>query len=306
MYSLSTCWNSGRHTDGRAMLREIRDLGFEYAELSHGIRISLLPGILDAVQAGEIKISTLHNFCPLPMGVHYPAPNLFKFSSEDRRERESAWKHSLKTIETAARVGAKLVVLHSGQVDIKDYNDKLEEMVARGERETPRYRKLVEEMDSKRERRKERALELSLDMIRNLADAAAGEGLLLGIENREAVEEIPFDHDLPIFLAQLPPNVRYWHDCGHAQIKENLGLIQHALHLEGMAERLGGLHVHDVIADEEGQHDHCPPGFGMIDYAALRPWVRPEHIKVLELSPGTESEHVRRGFEHIKSVWGGE
>jgi sugar phosphate isomerase/epimerase len=291
MYSLSTCWNSGRHTDGRAMLREIRDLGFEYAELSHGIRISLLPGILDAVQAGEIKISTLHNFCPLPMGVHYPAPNLFKFSSEDRRERESAWKHSLKTIETAARVGAKLVVLHSGQVDIKDYNDKLEEMVARGERETPRYRKLVEEMDSKRERRKERALELSLDMIRNLADAAAGEGLLLGIENREAVEEIPFDHDLPIFLAQ---------------IKENLGLIQHALHLEGMAERLGGLHVHDVIADEEGQHDHCPPGFGMIDYAALRPWVRPEHIKVLELSPGTESEHVRRGFQHIKSVWGEE
>jgi len=258
------------------------------------------------VQAGEIKISTLHNFCPLPMGVHYPAPNLFKFSSEDRRERESAWKHSLKTIETAARVGAKLVVLHSGQVDIKDYNDKLEEMVARGERETPRYRKLVEEMDSKRERRKERALELSLDMIRNLADAAAGEGLLLGIENREAVEEIPFDHDLPIFLAQLPPNVRYWHDCGHAQIKDNLGLIQHALHLEGMAERLGGLHVHDVIADEEGQHDHCPPGFGMIDYAALRPWVRPEHIKVLELSPGTESEHVRRGFEHIKSVWGEE
>lgn len=288
------------------MLREIGELGFEYAELSHGIRISLLPGIIDAVQAGEIKISTLHNFCPLPMGVHWPAPNLFKFSADDRRERESAWKHSLKTIETAARVGAKLVVLHSGQVDIKDYNEKLEEMVARGEREMPRYRKLVEEMDSKRERRKERPLELALDMIRNLADAAAAEGLLLGIENREAVEEIPFDHDLPIFLAQLPPNVRYWHDCGHAQIKENLGLIQHALHLEGMAERLGGLHVHDVIADEEGQHDHCPPGSGMIDYGALRPFVRPEHIKVLELSPGTETEHVRRGFAHIKSVWGEE
>ena len=32
MYSFSTCWNSHRHTDGRAMLEEIRDLGFEYAE----------------------------------------------------------------------------------------------------------------------------------------------------------------------------------------------------------------------------------------------------------------------------------
>src|SRR6185436_11973724 len=66
MYSLSSCWNSNRHSDGRAMLREIRDLGFQYAELSHGIRISLLPGVLEAVDANEIKISTLHNFCPLP------------------------------------------------------------------------------------------------------------------------------------------------------------------------------------------------------------------------------------------------
>jgi hypothetical protein len=58
------------------MLREIRDLGFEYAELSHGIRVSLVPGIIDAVEAGVIKISTLHNFCPLPMGVSHAAPNL--------------------------------------------------------------------------------------------------------------------------------------------------------------------------------------------------------------------------------------
>src|SRR3954467_1517100 len=116
MYSFSTCWNSHRHTDGRAMLREIRALGFEFAELSHGIRISLLPGILEAVDAGEIQISTLHNFCPLPIGVDHPAPNLFKFSSPDRRERESAWRHSVRTIETAARLKAKVVVLHLGSI----------------------------------------------------------------------------------------------------------------------------------------------------------------------------------------------
>ena len=50
------------------MLREIRELGFEYVELSHGISISLMPDILEAVDAGEVKISSLHNFCPLPMG----------------------------------------------------------------------------------------------------------------------------------------------------------------------------------------------------------------------------------------------
>ena len=60
------------------MLREIRGLGFDCAELSHGTRISLLPGILDAVDAGEIRISSLHNFCPLPMGINHAAPNLYE------------------------------------------------------------------------------------------------------------------------------------------------------------------------------------------------------------------------------------
>src|SRR3984957_14835033 len=112
MYSFSTCWNSHRHSDGLAMLREIRDLGFEYAELSNGIRISLVPGILEAVEAGEIKISSLHNFCPLPMGVEKASPNLYEFSDERPREHELALKHTLKTLDFAARVKARVVVLH--------------------------------------------------------------------------------------------------------------------------------------------------------------------------------------------------
>ncbi len=298
------------------MLREIRSLGFEYAELSHGIRISLLPGILEAVDAGEIKISTLHNFCPLPMGINWPAPNLFKFSAEDRRERDSALKHSLKTIETAHRVGAKLIVLHSGSADLKsnslfsrnvDYQDKLEELALAGKKDSDKYRKLMEELEDRREKRKGEPMQRSADMIRQLAEAAGEKGLLLGIENREGVEEIPFDHDLPEFLAGLPGNVCYWHDCGHAQIKENLGFIlNHAMHLENLSPRLAGLHVHDVLQNEEGMHDHCPPGVGMIDYAALKPMVTPSHIKVLEMSPGLPSEEVARGFAHIQSVWGPE
>ena len=106
MYSLSTCWNSHRHSDGQAMLREVRELGFEYAELSHGTRISLLPGILDAVDAGEIKISSVHNFCPLPMGVNFAAPNLYQFSADREREREMALRYTHKTIEFAARAKA--------------------------------------------------------------------------------------------------------------------------------------------------------------------------------------------------------
>src|SRR5512138_388472 len=118
MYSLSTCWNSHRHSDGRAMLREIRDLGFEYAELSHGTRISLLPGIIEAVEAGEIKISSLHNFCPLPLGVTHASPNLYQFSAESERERELALRYTLKTLDFAVRVQAPMVVTHLGSIDM--------------------------------------------------------------------------------------------------------------------------------------------------------------------------------------------
>src|SRR5881394_2772326 len=195
MYSLSTCWNSHRHTDGRAMLREIRDQGFEYAELSHGIRISLLPGIFEAVEAGEIKISSLHNFCPLPMGVERAAPNVYKFSSDDRRERDSAFKHSLKTLETAVRVGAKLVVLHTGSVDMKDYTDKLLDMAGEGKLGTPKFAKLCEEVIALREKRKQRFMDNAYEMIGRIVDEAKPRGIKLGIENREALEEIPFESD---------------------------------------------------------------------------------------------------------------
>lgn len=304
MYSFSTCWNSNRHTDGRAMLREIRELGFEYAELSHGIRISLLPGILEAVDAGEIKISSLHNFCPLPIGVNHAAPNIFKFSAEDRRERENAYKHTLKTLETAARVKAPLVVLHMGAIEMKDYMDKLEDMVKDGKKDTPKYQKIFDEVVAKREERKDRYMNAAYEMLGKLIPEAESRGIKLGIENREAVEELPLDSDYPMFFKEFTsPCVVYWHDTGHAQIKENLGFLDHLFHLHGLADRLYGFHVHDV---QFPGRDHCAPGSGMIDFKALRPVVKPEHWKIFEFSPGLTVDQVRQGIAHIKALWGSE
>ena len=302
MYSLSTCWNSTRHIDGRAMLREIRELGFEYAELSHGIRISLLPGVIEAVDEGEIKISTLHNFCPLPIGVNHAAPNLFKFTSTDARERENAYRHSLKTIETAARLKASLVVLHMGCIDMKDYTEKLIQMVQQGDKETLKYQKLCQEIEEKREQKKEKYVQLASEMLSRLIEQAEPRGIKLGIENREALEEIPLESDFQFLFKEISsPTIRYWHDTGHAQIKENLGFIRHDMHLESMSEYLAGFHIHDV---QFPARDHCPPGSGMIDFASLQPFVRPDHIKVFELSPGVPIEEVRAGVAHLQSIWG--
>jgi sugar phosphate isomerase/epimerase len=304
MYSFSTCWNSSRHTDGRAMLREIRDLGFDHAELSHGIRISLMPGILEAVAAGEMKISTLHNFCPLPVGVTHSAPNLYEFSAERPRDRELAVRHTLKTFEFAERLKAPVVVLHLGSMDLKDYTGKLEEMLERGEKDSPKFQKLVAEAIAKREAAKGKFFEHTQETLRLLLPEAEKRGLKLGCENREAIEELPLENDFAMFFREFgSPDVVYWHDTGHAQIKENLGFIRHADHLASLAEWLAGFHIHDV---QFPALDHCAPGTGMIDYAALQPFVKPEHIKVFEFSSKVPVEAAQAGIAHVKKIWGGE
>jgi sugar phosphate isomerase/epimerase len=304
MYSLSTCWNSHRHTDGRAMLQEIRDLGFQYAELSHGTRISLLPGILEAVDSGEIKISSLHNFCPLPMGVTYAAPNLYQFSADRARERELAERYTLKTIEFATRVKAPVVVLHSGSIEMKNYTDKLLDLVGRGQKETPKYSKLCTELDEKREAKKGPYVERVNELLKKLLAPAEAQGIRLGIENRQELEELPLESDYQFLFREITsPNLVYWHDTGHAQIKENLGFIQHAMHLESLRDHLFGLHVHDV---QFPGRDHCAPGTGMIDFAALKPLVKPEHIKVFEFSPSMTVEELKGGIEHVRRIWGEE
>jgi sugar phosphate isomerase/epimerase len=286
------------------MLREIRDLGFEYAELSHGVRISLVPGILEAVNAGEIKISSLHNFCPLPLGVNNAAPNLYEFSDERERQRELAVKHTLKTFEFAERVKAPLVVLHLGSVEMKDYTGKLSEMLERGERNSPKYEKLCAEVSKVRESKKENFFERTKETLRKILPEAEKRGLKLGCENRQALEEIPVESDFQFLFREISsPNLVYWHDCGHAQIKENLGFINHRLHLESLRERLAGFHVHDV---QFPARDHAAPGTGTVDFTALKPFVKPEHVKVFELSPSLPTEAVKCGIAHLKLIWGKE
>lgn len=304
MYSFSTCWNSHRHTDGRALLREIRALGFEYAELSHGIRVSLLPGIIEAVQAGEMRISSLHNFCPLPMGVNHAAPNLYVFSSTDSRERESAFRHTVKTIETAARLGAPVVVLHMGCIDIKDYTDRLLEMLQRGLQDSPKFSALRDEALAKCDKKKGPYLQYAGESLERIVTVAEQHGIKLGIENRQEIEEIPLDWEFDAFLMQFPgPSVGYWHDFGHAQIKEHLGVSNHRVFLQALSGRMLGCHVHDV---KYPGRDHAAPGTGSVDFAGLGPLLRPEHIKVFEFSPSLSPEEAAAGVAFVKSKWGAE
>ena len=254
--ALSTCWNSHRHQDGYAMLQEIAGLGFKWVELSHGVRIILVPGILKAVEEGLIKVASCHNFCPLPTGVIHAAPNLYLPSSRDPREREQWLRHTRRTIDFARQVRAAKVVLHLGAVEFFWFNPA--RPVRRYRLENPQadlahdpaYRKLLARALEKLRARMPVYWEHTRATLDELRPHADQQGVLLGCENREKFEELPLDADSAAFVSALPDtSAGYWHDTGHAAIKERLGLLNHREHLAANAARLIGFHLHDVNAE---------------------------------------------------------
>ena len=114
------------------MLQEILDLGFENAELSHGVRVSLAGGIQAYHQAGKIRISSLHNFCPLPLEVQGSSPDCYEFTSHRPYDQRRALKLSCQTIDFAQRLGAGYVVLHLGRVLMPSVTRQLAELAKQG------------------------------------------------------------------------------------------------------------------------------------------------------------------------------
>ena len=55
--------------------------------------------------AGEVRFSSLHNFCPLPVEVMGASPDCYNFPAAIRAERERAVKQTLQTIDFAERLG---------------------------------------------------------------------------------------------------------------------------------------------------------------------------------------------------------
>lgn len=305
--ALSSCWNSFRHTDGEAMLREIADLGFEYAELSHGVRMVLVPGVLKAVEEGVIKIATVHNFCPLPAGYTQSAPNLYEPSSQDRRELDQWLRHTRKTIDFAAQVGAKVMVTHLGSARffwfppsraLKQFvKSKPDEAKPGGEAYGPLLRKACEKLRARMPAFWFQTI-ASLDSVREYALEC---GVAIGCENREKFEELPVDDDFGHLFERLaqPHACGYWHDTGHAEIKRGMGLLDHRQHLERNADKLLGFHLHDVNAKGK---DHQAIGSGKIDFEMISSFWKPEHVLTLELSPKLSPDDILSSKARVEAL----
>ncbi len=303
MIAFSTCWNSGRHTDGEAMIEEILELGFDTIELSHGMNISLLAGALSAFESGRFRVCGVHNYLPSPVEVMIDAPDCYEFTAKQRDERERAIKLSIKTLEFAEKFDAKYVVLHMGSIPIKRLSRDLTRIVAGGGLNSRKYIRLKHKLIRLREKKSQDFLPLAREALDRLLATAEEKKIALAVESRSSYEDVPSEREMLALMKEYEGSefVGYWHDFGHVQLKANLELLDHAEWITAMRPYLIGGHLHDVIWPAR---DHCVPLSGSIDFDKLMPVFTPHKPLVWELSPSQKPEDIRNALPRWKELYG--
>ncbi|MFI3243540.1 MAG: TIM barrel protein [Akkermansia sp.] len=306
MNVFSCCWNSKNHSDGYAMCQEIVDLGFDHIEISHGIKLTLIPGILKAVDEGLVKATGVHNFCPAPIEVKGDSPDVFQFTSFREWERSRAMNLSKETIDFCHRVQAKYLVLHMGRVHRLEGSSRtrsLERLARAGDIGSIAYARKKNEL--MRERRKMAPIyyERARVALHELAEYASKYDLMLGVEGRSHYEQIPSEEEMLRLLDEFKdcPNVGYWHDFGHIQRKHNLLMLDHEQFLDSVKAHLIGAHVNDV---QWPARDHRAPFAGSrragVDFDTLIPkFFTPDMPLTWELSGSNKAEDIKE----LKKDW---
>ena len=166
MLAISTAWNSRCHSDMGEMLLEIKSVGLSAIELGYSLTEEQLEKLFVLAQDMGITVVSVHNFCPLPPCGRQKRfdCDYYRISSLDEEERTHAVEFTKRTIDTACRFSAPVVVLHAGMVELKGgYGKKIFKFYKDGK--SSEFRKARDEMIIAREKNKEPFLEASMKSL---------------------------------------------------------------------------------------------------------------------------------------------
>lgn len=300
-FSLTTRWNAARHETGEAMIEEILELGIDHVELGYDLRAHLVPGVESMVQAGRVTVDSVHAYCPLPAAVPLAHPEPFTLASPNATLRDNAVHHLENTIRFAAAVGARAVVVHAGNVDMRPLSPRLAELAAAGQQYDEEYEKTRMKLLLAREKSVGRQLEYLYAGIGKLLPTLESTGRILALELLPSWESIPTEVELERIMTRFnSPWVRYWHDMGHGQIRENLGLSSHARWVKRLRPWLAGMHIHDV---QPPVNDHLMPPQGTVNFSLFRDLAQGDIVRVLEPGPWVSAAEIVAGLKAVRECW---
>lgn len=299
--SVSTNWNSRGHDDGAAIVDDVLATGLDTVELGYSLTHRQAEDIACLQAAGRIHVGSVHAYCPVPMGATSGGPELFTICHRSPRERRRAIEAVMATARFAAEMGAKVVVLHGGRVPIARHVRKLTALAVAGRRLEPRYTRQLERLFAARDRRAPKVFALLRESLRELLPAFEALGLTLALENLPTWDATPNEPEMHQLCEEFPSTaLGYWHDIGHGQVRENLGLIHHASVARRLASRLAGMHVHDATGFTD---EHLMPPRGKVQFGNFRELAELAIPAVLEPAPGTPIDEVREAVDFLRHVW---
>ena len=289
------------------MAAQTRSLGFDAVELGYFTRDVELDAWEAALPQEGLTVSSLHAFCPIPLSMPQLGPEVFSLATPDAAERHAAIQAMLRTLEAAARFGAKAVVTHGGRVELREpgrffgsrpYRSRLSQALR--ERGQPDW-ELVERERAYRDAAAPQwvdALSFSLDVLLPRFEEA---GIALAFENLPGLEAFPDPVECAFLHERFPTDaLAAWYDIGHGERKARTGDWPVAETLALVGPFTVGVHIHDVRDVEE---DHCAPGEGSVDFQALVPLLQQESlIRVFEPAPMVEPAALREGRERIAAL----
>jgi sugar phosphate isomerase/epimerase len=301
-FALSTHWNARRHARGELLIEEILHLGFSRVELGYDLRQEQAPGVIAMIRNGSVRVDSVHNFCPVPLGATRGHPEIWTLAARDERERDNAIRHTIATIRFAAEIGARIVVTHAGNVDMPLISPDLFDLCIANRQYTPEYERLRMKLQEQRDRKAPKQFELLLRSLERLIPTLDETGITLAIENLPTWEAFPTEIEFEEIKRRLPSSrIAYWHDIGHGQIRQNIGFINHERWLDRLWPYLAGMHVHDVAPPVT---DHVMPPQGGIDFSRFQRFAVSDKVYVIEPSSRAPVEEVVEGFAFLKQAWG--
>lgn len=307
--SLSTSYLQRRFgDDGYAMLCDAAELGYEYVEIGHSTPVSAVGGILKAVSEGVVKVSSTHNFCPIPPYTTGPSPDLYSPSTPSARESSQWIRHTGNSLEFGAAAGSKALVCHAGSLSYFFFRPgaKVEEFLEKKEyaglAENEAYQKALKNFLGSAARRSNRDYANMVANFAAVSESAREKGIFLCIENREHVADIPLESNFCELMRAFAevPQVRAWHDVGHSMIKQLSGFCTQMEFAESIAGYQAGWHLHDCT---ENGRDHVAIGSGAIDFRALSRFFDPQkHIFTLELNSAVDRQDAADSLKRVQDL----
>jgi len=301
MLALSTSWQSGKSTSAEEMLAALKKLEINAIELSYRISEEQYQQMKAPLVRSGLAVVSIHNYFPIPSARSNSkgSGDLFLLSSPDNEERQNAIRYTTRSIEHAGEVGAEAVVLHCGLVEMNHEMQVLYRYVNSNKLGSEEAQLFIRSKLRERDRRKSKHMDSLLASLDRLVAVAEKQDVLLGLENRYHYHELPGPDEFKVIFNTFEGTpIGYWHDTGHAHTNETLGLIPRQSLLQSYSDRLIGVHLHDAV----GLDDHIPPGSGEIDFSALKPFLKSDTIKVIELKPDIPVPEVIEGIRFIREI----